>query len=222
VADQVHGPRGKMVDKRADIWAFGVVLYEMLTSKQLFHGDTVSDVLAAVLKEEPDLTLAPPQVHRLLQSCLQKDPKQRLPAIGDYPLLLADAPSQPAPSWSRLKIGASFTAGVLLIALGIVSFIHFRETPAQKTLLRYTIAAPENTSFIHSFAISPDGRYLAISATVKGKFQLWLRAIVRHFKTTSPERLYVQVAAVLAVQPVWQRYFPIKASDDTPAASGVI
>jgi serine/threonine-protein kinase len=80
--------RGKSVDKRADIWAFGVVLYEMLTGKKLFDGDTVSDILASVLKEEPDLTSAPLEVRRLLRSCLKKDPRQRLHDIADAMLLL--------------------------------------------------------------------------------------------------------------------------------------
>src|SRR5262249_23771866 len=72
---------------------------------------------------------------------------------------------------------ASVAAGVLLVALGILSFIHFRETPPRPTLLRYTIAAPEN-SRLHSFAISPNGRYVAIAAAVQGKRQqLWVRAL---------------------------------------------
>jgi len=69
--------RGQDVDKRADIWAFGIVLYEMVTGKRLFDGATVSDSLAAILKEEPDLTLAPEKTRLLLQRCLAKDPKKR-------------------------------------------------------------------------------------------------------------------------------------------------
>jgi serine/threonine protein kinase/Tol biopolymer transport system component len=75
--------RGKTVDKRADIWAFGVVLYEMLTGKRLFEGETISDTLAAVLKTEPDLTHVPAQAQRLLRRCLEKDPRKRLRDIGD-------------------------------------------------------------------------------------------------------------------------------------------
>src|SRR5271169_1644882 len=78
--------RGKAVDKRADIWAFGVVLLEMLTGKPLFEGETVSDTLAQVLTKEPDLEQAPAKVRRLLKKCLDKDPKQRLQAIGDWRL----------------------------------------------------------------------------------------------------------------------------------------
>src|ERR1700722_18268385 len=76
--------RGKVVDKRTDIWAFGVVLFEMLTGKRLFEGETISDTLAAVLKEEPDWTRVPAKVQPLLQSCLLKDPRQRLQAIRDW------------------------------------------------------------------------------------------------------------------------------------------
>jgi eukaryotic-like serine/threonine-protein kinase len=95
--------RGKVLDKRTDIWAFGVVLCEMLTGKQMFAGETVSDTLAQVLTKEPDWQQVPARVRRLLEACLQRDPKQRLQAIGDWRLLLADAqPQGIAPSQSQL------------------------------------------------------------------------------------------------------------------------
>src|ERR1700691_592015 len=75
--------KGKVVDKRADIWAFGVVLYEMLAGKRLFEGDTVSETLAAVLKEQPDLNRVPAKVRPLLRRCLEKDSTKRLRDIGD-------------------------------------------------------------------------------------------------------------------------------------------
>src|SRR5215469_6907088 len=84
--------RGRPVDKRADIWAFSVVVYEMLTGGKLFEADTVSDSLANVLTKEPVLDRVPFQVRRLLRSCLQKDPKQRLNDIGDALLLIDDPP----------------------------------------------------------------------------------------------------------------------------------
>lgn len=86
--------RGKPVDTRADVWAFGVVLHEVVTGKRLFEGETVSDILAGVLKSEPDFSSVPPQVRRLLRSCLQKDARQRLHDIGDWKLLLDEAPAQ--------------------------------------------------------------------------------------------------------------------------------
>ena len=111
--------RGQTVDRRADIWAFGVVLGELLTGKQLFGGDTVSDILAIVLKEEPNLEQVPAKVRPLLRRCLEKDPKKRLQAIGDWELLLVEdfpAASVPAPPrrgsvgscrvWPRLRLFA--------------------------------------------------------------------------------------------------------------------
>ena len=80
--------RGKTVDRRADIWAFGVVLFEMLTGTRLFAGETVSDTLAAVLKTDPDWSLlpkdTPPTVKRLLRRCLERDAKRRLGWIGGF------------------------------------------------------------------------------------------------------------------------------------------
>src|SRR5229473_2275492 len=81
--------RGQSADRRSDIWAFGVLLYEMLTGRQLFGGSTVSDILASVLKEEPDLERVPAKVRPLLRRCLEKEPKKRLQAIGDWDLLLS-------------------------------------------------------------------------------------------------------------------------------------
>src|SRR5580658_8688264 len=80
--------RGKVVDKRADIWAFGVVLYEMLTAKRLFQGDDLTETLASVVKDKPDLSGVPAPARRLLERCLEKDPKKRLRDIGDMELLL--------------------------------------------------------------------------------------------------------------------------------------
>ncbi len=92
--------RGKPVDKRADIWAFGVVLFEMLTGKRLFHGETVSDTLAAVLKTDPDWGLlpaeTPPRVRALLRRCLTRDPRQRLRDIGDARIEIETSAAEPA------------------------------------------------------------------------------------------------------------------------------
>jgi serine/threonine-protein kinase len=75
--------RGNSVDKRADIWAFGVELYEVLTGKMVFHGKDLAETLAAVVKDAPDLSAAPAHVRRLLASCLEKDLRKRLRDIGD-------------------------------------------------------------------------------------------------------------------------------------------
>ena len=91
--------RGKPLDKRTDIWAFGCVLYEMLAGRRTFGGDGVSDVLASVLAREPDLTAlpaaTPSSIRRLLRRCLEKDPAKRLRDIGDARLEIDDAAAPP-------------------------------------------------------------------------------------------------------------------------------
>ena len=118
--------KGKIADKRADIWAFGVVLYEVLTGKRLFLGETVAEILAGVLKSEPDLKAVPPEVRYLLMRCLEKDPKKRLRDIGDYQALLLPAAPVSSRSSSKLPwvVAAAIFAGFVTVVL-----IHFREPP---------------------------------------------------------------------------------------------
>src|SRR5271156_6415153 len=93
--------KGKTVDRRSDIWSFGVVLFEMLSGQQTFGGETVSDALAAIIKATPDWSAlpnnTPKRVRDLLQRCLQKDPRQRLQAIGDARIAIEEILSGPAP-----------------------------------------------------------------------------------------------------------------------------
>jgi serine/threonine protein kinase len=154
--------RGKAVDKRADIWAFGVVLFELLTGKRLFDGETVSDTLAAVLKTEPDLNQVPAKVRRLLEACLQKDPKQRLQAIGDWRLVLTDMHPQAAPA-PKSKLPWA-VATVFALAFGALAFVHFREKVPVMEEMRFQIQAPENATLGPLLKLSPDGHKLAFSA----------------------------------------------------------
>ncbi len=159
--------KGKQADRRADVWSFGVVLYELLTGKKLFPGETAIEILGAVLNKEADLSAAPPRVRRLLRWCLEKDRKDRLQAIGDARRLLTEEPTvavasaQPAsPMQSRL---AWAVAALAVIGLGVVSWLHFRETLLEPPpRVHLSMALPENTA-PGFFELSPDGRLLVMS-----------------------------------------------------------
>jgi serine/threonine-protein kinase len=154
--------RGKAVDRRADIWAFGVVLYEMLTGEQLFQGETVSDTLAAVLTREADLTCVPAKVRRLLQLCLQKDPKQRLQAIGDWRLMLEEGDQGVARRPGGLPHWGIAAAGVIIgISLTIALWAPWRAKRDLQPLVRLDVDLGSDVSlgsYRGSDAIlSPDG-----------------------------------------------------------------
>jgi serine/threonine protein kinase/Tol biopolymer transport system component len=159
--------RGKPVDKRADIWAFGVVFYELLTGKRLFQGDDLTETLASVVKEEPNLDQAPVQVRRLLRKCLEKDPKKRLRDIGDAWELLEDKPAPTAPSRSRLgqsrfSWAGWIAAGMFSVIAGISLWGWLRPAPPEpRNVVRLTAALPVVTNIPGAMAMSHDGSRLA-------------------------------------------------------------
>jgi hypothetical protein len=125
--------RGHNVDKRADIWAFGVVVYEMATGCRLFDGPTVSDTLAAVLTKEPDWDRVPERLRRLLRLCLRKDPCQRLRDIGDTRMVLTEPPPTVAiQQLPRRASWPSMLAGCLAVALAIAGGLLWRATRPQE------------------------------------------------------------------------------------------
>jgi len=154
--------KGKTVDKRADIWSYGVVLYELLTGERLFKGENVSETLAQVLTKEPDLGKVPEKVRRLLSRCLQKDPKKRLRDIGEAAYLLDDG-SVTAPSPVRLSWVAWAVASLAIACASWLALVHFREQPPSERSLRFQILLPEKVANPAS-AISPDGQYLVFAA----------------------------------------------------------
>jgi serine/threonine protein kinase len=160
------------VDRRADIWSFGAVLYEMLSGKRAFGGGSVADTLATVMKLDPDWSALPKEtpasVHKLVRRCLTKDRKQRLQAIGEARIVLQDPMAgqdyegidAPVTSRSLSWIGWAAAAGVTVIAAA-VSWIHFRERPpAPAPIQRFEIATPEPGA--NMGVISPDGSKLVL------------------------------------------------------------
>jgi serine/threonine-protein kinase len=173
--------KGKRVDKRADIWAWGVVLYELLTGERLFKGDEAADTLAQVLTKEPNWDRAPVQVQRLLQRCLEKDPKKRLRDIGEARFLLDDSPAPPEPvivmkrSWL-----ARTAAAVLAVTTAGFATLWLRPAPLPQ-VTRFEIHAPPGSTLpLGTPAISPDGRTIAFTVNdPDGKTRIHLRPIDR-------------------------------------------
>ena len=172
--------RGKPVDRRADIWAFGVVLYEMLTGARLFSGEEISDVLAAVLTKGPDWTALPPAapepIRRLLRRCLEKDRKQRLGDISVARLEIQDALNAPhverAPiiahrprGSSRLAWSAFGGAALVALALAVPTLQHARETPpGTAPRMQVSIDTPVDGNWGIP-VLSPDGTKVAFIAS---------------------------------------------------------
>jgi serine/threonine-protein kinase len=180
--------KGKAVDKRADIWAFGVVLYEMLTGQTLFEGETVSDTLAAVLTKEPDWERTPAKVRRLLRSCLEKDPKRRLRDIADAWGFLDE--TREAPTATTTRTPWIVAAAALAITALAGWWVAWRATrPVDHPLTRLSVdlgpdalVGPNLTA-----AISPDGRRLVFSMRgPDGKQQLATRLLDQEQPTLLP------------------------------------
>ena len=174
--------RGKRVDHRADIWAFGVVLFEMLTRRRVFEGETVSDTLAGVLRADlpwnqlPKNT--PPTIRRLLKRCLERDPSRRLQAIAEARIALEDLksgrsyetePQTTAKGDSRF--GRERLAWIVIVALmtAVAAIAFLRDTAPKLPLVRSTLMPAPGWDFAPAspFAVSPDGSQIAYVAIAR-------------------------------------------------------
>ena len=178
--------RGKLVDKRTDIWAFGCCLYEALSGRKSFDGETVTDILTAVVHQEPAWERVPSSnpasVARLLRRCFAKNTKERLHDIADARLELKDALTEGAPVPTRMSsTGLLVLGAVALASLAVALWSLTRSTDApSKPLARYAISLPANQELAVSgagpaVAISPDGQTLAWIGRSNGTAQLYLR-----------------------------------------------
>jgi serine/threonine protein kinase len=189
---------GTPADRRADIWSFGVVLWEMLTGRKLFEGATVSHVLASVLKDTIDLdelpTETPTRIRSLVSRCLRKEPRQRLQAIGEARIALEMYGEDPEEDRELVTPGLSEPSRVpawrnalpwVAAALGVVAvLLWFKLSQPPERVLRTSIPPPADTSFHLTgvnpgpAALSPDGTQVAFSARdAEGVFRLYLRAL---------------------------------------------
>jgi eukaryotic-like serine/threonine-protein kinase len=176
--------KGKPADKRADIWAFGCVLYEMLTGRRAFGGDDVSETLAEVIKGQPDWTKLPPgtpsAIGRLLRRCLEKDRTRRLADISDARFEIDEAQAG-ASDGSGVSRGARWERLAWAAALALVSLVAIalmlagRATPAAPEM-RVEITTPPTSDAV-SLALSPDGQTIAFVATASGRPHLWVRSL---------------------------------------------
>jgi serine/threonine protein kinase len=180
--------RGKPADKRSDIWAFGCVLYEMLTGKRAFEGEDVSDTLAAVLRGDPDWTAlpadAPPYIRTIIKSCVEKDRKTRIPDISTVRFLMSDALTLPVttstPTASRpFRRWALPVVATAFIVAGLTSAVwwYAKPLPRSPTVTRFPLVLPSDQTFTNPgrqmIAISPDGTQIVYTANQR----LWLRSM---------------------------------------------
>jgi serine/threonine-protein kinase len=179
--------RGRSVDKRADLWAFGCLLYEMLTRRKCFEGETISDTLASVLKEQPDWSRlpddTPPAIRRLLRRCLAKDPRRRLSDAADARLELDEAlePPRPEEHPAAAMDGAPPRTGIgtwlpwAVASLAVVAVVGAwliggrAQPPLPAEPLELSILIPPDVRLtddqVTMLELSPDGRYVVFSGT---------------------------------------------------------
>lgn len=188
--------RGQPVDTRSDIFSFGAILYEMFSGRRAFEGESTADTIIAILNTEPPKLSelnggVARSLERVVSRCLEKQRERRFQTASDLAFALEAftnvpdrsefVPAQPR-HWSRFYERARVAwicAGIFLVALlALLPFAlaHFRSQPAEPRVIRFSLAPPEGSSF-GSFAISPDGRWLAFIAGTGGKDQLWVRSL---------------------------------------------
>ncbi|HET6645923.1 MAG TPA: protein kinase [Pyrinomonadaceae bacterium] len=215
--------KGRTVDHRSDIFSFGAILYEMLSGRRAFHGESAAETMSAILKEDPsDLSDSnqkiSPALERLVNHCLEKNPESRFHSASDLAFALeaisGSAPissqtltamnASPASERIRMQLPWILTAVLalaLIVALPFV-FQYFRRAPVDKRVLKLSVLPPEKTTLtgvVSGLAVSPDGTRLAFIATSEGRNLLWLRSL----NSVSAQALSGTEGAGAASPPFW-------------------
>jgi Tol biopolymer transport system component len=192
--------RGEPVDKRADMWAFGVVLFEMLTGAPLFERPTVAETIAAVMHVDPDWNLVPYRFRRLLRACLTRDPRRRLHDVGDVWLLMDDDGARVAPTRGGFQKWAAWTVAGVAVVGGLWAWSAGRTSTAPARPMRFQIVLPGDMPESGASTISPDGRYLAFLS--RGSDQV-LRVWVRDLQSSEDRQLVGTEIGQAAPPPFW-------------------
>jgi len=208
--------RGKAVDRRCDIWAFGIVAYEMLTGSRPFEGETASDTIAAILRSDVDWAKlpadTPDELRRLLRRCLERDPENRLQDAGDIRLILAELEKEPlASSGATARRRDSWLLLTTVAVVAVIAAVIFGRgidlagggnVPAIP-VVRFEIEPRSGVSSISNVALADDNRFVAYEGRVDGESRLFLRWLDRpapslikgteggHWPFTSPDGAWV-------------------------------
>ena len=184
--------RGRAIDRRVDVWAFGCILFEMLSGTRPFGGETVSDVLSAIVSRDPDWTALPAQtsveIRKLLYRCLEKDPRRRLRDIGEARLIcenphtgyVASAEAQERTStWILPALGAALVI-VSLLASALLVALRKPNTGAPREVTRFDLRPPDNANlnivFRPAVSVSADGSAFAFTAITEGVSRIYIRS----------------------------------------------